>query len=182
MNVIGTKQSLATVRYLFWRWNKKKFFLKYLEEILICFEEELLMLTSRTLFSYALWLWFFSICSLQRSLIYDVRKEQRGGSSRGHNIWPVLLMAVHGFSGRVIFYSCGRRHVRQSFFSVICKDFLHWFGSLALDCFLKACLIYNSVLETKEVQRFIKKVGSIIMYLYSCQFYYTYETCKHCVL
>ena len=38
---------------------------------------------------------------------------------------PVLLMAVHGFWGRVIFYSCGRRHVRQPFFSVICKDLLH---------------------------------------------------------
>ena len=52
-------------------------------------------------------------------------KSKEGEVVGGTTFWPVLLMAVHGFSGRVIFYSCGRRHVRQSFFSVICKDFLH---------------------------------------------------------
>ena len=42
--------------------------------------------------------------------------------------------------------------ISQSLSSVICKDFLHWFGWLALHCFLETRLIYSSILETKEVQ------------------------------
>ena len=54
----------------FWRWFSC--FLKLLEEILICFEEELWILTSRCLFSFALCLWFFS---LEFFLICQGRKD-----------------------------------------------------------------------------------------------------------
>ena len=47
------------------------------------------------------------------------------------------------------------------FLSVICKDFLHLCGCLVLHCFLEASSIYSSVIETKEAQRLIMKVGSI---------------------
>ena len=105
MNVIGTKQPLATVRYLFLTMKHFFFFffLEYLEEILICFEEELLMLTLRILFSYALWLWFFSICSLQRSFIYDVHKEQREGSSMGHKMSASFANGCAWFLGKSYF-------------------------------------------------------------------------------
>ena len=52
---------------------------------------------------------------------------------------------------------------------------------VVLHCFLEASSIYSSIKETKEVQRLIMKVGSINMCLLSCQFYYTYKTCNHCV-
>ena len=49
------------------------------------------------------------------------------------------------------------------FLSVIWKDFLYLCGSLVLQCFLEACSIYSSIIETKEDQRLIVKVGSIIL-------------------
>ena len=85
---------------------------------------------------------------------------------------------------RFFSYSFGRPHVQfvNLFLSVICKDFLHLSGFLVLHCFFEALLIYSSIIETKEVQRFIMKVGSTEVCLLSCQFYYTYETCKHYAL
>ena len=65
---------------------------------------------------------------------------------------------------------------------VICKDFLHLCGCLALHCFLEASSVYSSIIETKMVQRLIIKVGLMNMSLLFCQFYYIYETCKHCAL
>ena len=58
------------------------------------------------------------------------------------------------------------------FLSVICKDFLHLCGCLVLHCFFEASSIYSSIIETKDVQRLIMKVGSINVCLLSCQFYY----------
>ena len=58
----------------------------------------------------------------------------------------------------------------------------HLCGYLVLHCFLEASSIYSSIIETKEVLRLIMKEGSINVCLLSCQFYYTYETCKHCAL
>ena len=52
---------------------------------------------------------------------------------------------------------------------MICKDFLNLFGCLVLHCFLEARLIYNSSIETKDVQKVIMKVGSINVCLHSCQ-------------
>ena len=69
------------------------------------------------------------------------------------------------------------------FFSVMCRDFLHSCVCLVLHCFLKASSIYSSEeVQTKEVQRLIMKVGSVNLCLLFCQFYYTYETCKHFAL
>ena len=48
--------------------------------------------------------------------------------------------------------------------------------------FLEASSIYSLIIETKVVQRLIMKVGSINVCFLSCQFYYTYEICKHCAL
>ena len=39
---------------------------------------------------------------------------------------------------------------------------------------------YSSIMETKEVQRLVMKVDSVNVCLLSFQFFYTYETCKHC--
>ena len=66
------------------------------------------------------------------------------------------------------------------FLSVICKDFLRFCGGLVLQCFLEASLFYIPIITTKEVQRLIMKESSINVCLFSCQFYYTHETCKHC--
>ena len=98
--------------------------------------------------------------------------------------WPVLLMVLHGFWGRCFFYSFGRPRAQlvNLFLSVICKDFLDLFGCLVLRCFLEGRLIYSSIIETKEVQRLIMKVGSISVCLLSCQFYYTFENGKHSAL
>ena len=60
------------------------------------------------------------------------------------------------------------------------KNFFHLCGCLMLHCFLKTSSIYSSFTETKGVQRRIMKIGSINVSLLSRQFYYTYETCKHC--
>ena len=73
-----------------------------------------------------------------------------------------MPLVVHGFWGRGLL-------------SLICKDFLHLCGWLELHWFLKANSVYNSITETKEVQRLIMKVRSINVCLFSCQFYYTYE-------
>ena len=79
----------------------------------------------------------------------------------------ILIVVVYG--GRV-------------FLSVITTDFLHLCGCLVFHCFLEASSIYSSFIETKEVQKLIMKVGSIIVCLLFCWFYYTYETCKQCAL
>ena len=60
--------------------------------------------------------------------------------------------------------------------------FLHICGCLVLHCFLEVSLIYSLIIETKEIERFIMKVGTINACLFSCQFYYTDETSKHCAL
>ena len=56
------------------------------------------------------------------------------------------------------------------FVFVICKDFLHLCGCLVLHCFFEDSSFYSSIIETKEVQRLIMKVGSINVCLLSCQF------------
>ena len=95
--------------------------------------------------------WVFLICSFYRFWRPQRVKEQRGGRSRRHKILPLV---VHGFWGR---------------------DFLHLCGWLELHWFLKANSVYNSIIETKEVQGLIMKVGSVNVCLFSCQFYHTYE-------
>ena len=52
------------------------------------------------------------------------------------------------------------------FLSVICKDFEHLCDCLVLHCFLEASSIYSSIIETKEAQRLIVKVGSINVCLF----------------
>ena len=56
-------------------------------------------------FSFSLCSWFFLggiflIFIFQRSFVYDIHKEQRGGRSRGCKVLSNLLMVVHGFGGR----------------------------------------------------------------------------------
>ena len=92
-----------------------------------------------------------------------MNKEEREGAG-GTKFSPILLMVV------------------QVFLSVISRYFLHLCGCLVLNCFLEACSIYKSIIETKEVQRLTMKVGSSKVCLLSCQLYYTYETCKHYAL
>ena len=123
----------------------------------------------------------FVISSSYSSIVYDIHKEQRGGRSEGHKTLANFTNGCALFWGKgFLSYSCGRPRVQlvNLFLSVICKGFLHLFGFLVLYCFLKALLIYCSIIETKEVQRLITKVGSIDVCLLFCQFYYTYETCK----
>ena len=52
----------------------------------------------------------------------------------------------------------------RGFLSVICRDILHLWGCLMLHCFLETSLSYSSIIERKEVQRLIMKVGSITMF------------------
>ena len=66
------------------------------------------------------------------------------------------------------------------FLSVICRDVFHLCGCTLLP--RGDSSIYSSIIETKDVQRLTKKVGSINSCLLSCHFYYICETCKHCVL
>ena len=56
------------------------------------------------------------------------------------------------------------RSWRRGFLSVICRDILHLWGCLMLHCFLETSLSYSSIIERKEVQRLIMKVGSITMF------------------
>ena len=70
----------------------------------------------------------------------------------------------------------------EGFIFVICKDFLDLCSCLVLHSFLEASSINSSLIERKEVQRPIIKVGSINVCLLFCKFYYSYETCKHSVL
>ena len=132
------------------------------------------MLTSRFLFSFTLCLLFFFggiflRCSFQRSFVYDVRNEQRGGRSRGAQNFGQFCQWLC-----IVF-------VEGVFLCVKCRDFLHLCRCLVLHCFLETSSIYSSFIEKKEVRRLIK-VGSINVRLLSCQVYYTYETCKHCAL
>ena len=53
-----------------------------------------------------------------------------------------------------------------------------WLSSVTL--FPRDYSIYSLFIETKGVKRLIMKIGSINVSLLSRQFYYTYETCKHC--
>ena len=64
------------------------------------------------------------------------------------------------------------------FLSVICKDFLHLCGCLALHCFLEASSIYSSVTEMKEVQRLIMKVVSNNMCCFPVSFIILMELVK----
>ena len=84
-----------------------------------------------------------------------VSTKNKGGRSRGAQNFGQFCSWLC-----MVFWEGG-------FLSVICK---------------KVSSIYSSVTETKEVQRLIMKVGSNNMCLLSCQFYYTYETCKNCAL
>ena len=128
------------------------------------------MLTSMFLLSFALRLQFFSD-EFSQYVAY-----------RGHSFMTPRKNILTSFSyrqawflGKVRFFqSCEHRQVDKYdlFFSVICKH--HYF--------LEAYLIYSSILETKEVQRPTIRIGSINVCLLSCQFYYTYETCKNCAL
>ena len=56
------------------------------------------------------------------------------------------------------------------FLSVICKAFLHLCGCLVLNCLLEASSVNSSIIETKEVQRLIMKVGSIDVCLFLASF------------
>ena len=77
-------------------------------------------------------------------------KKMEGKGAGGTKFWPILLMVMHGFLGKVVF------------FSVICKDFLHLCYCLLLHYFLEASSIYSSIIEKKREQRLIiKAVGSI---------------------
>ena len=51
-------------------------------------------------------------------------KNKEGEEAEGTKFWPNFLMVVHGFW-------------KRGFFSVICKDFLHFCGCLVLHCFLE---------------------------------------------
>ena len=146
--------------------NQFLFFSKFLEEILICFEEELWMLTSRFL-QWNLW--------IQDTYGLIVLSAIQGMSA----IWDISYWEVSLYL--VLHYVHALRLVNL-FLSVTYKDFLHWFGCSALHCFLETCLINSSILKTKEVQRLIMIVGLINVFLLSCQLYNTYETFKHCVL
>ena len=104
------------------RWNKAtpccnlvfaqwdSYFFKLLEEILICFEEELCVLTSRLLFGFALYLWLFSeqfslyVSSRGHLFITSTKKIEREGAG-GTKFWLILLMVVLGFFGEGDFLS-----------------------------------------------------------------------------
>ena len=114
-------------------------FLKHLEEMLIFFEEEeLWMLTFRFLFSFAL---CSLICSVQRSFVYNVHKEQRGRRSRGHKILANFANGCAQLFGKFFFLLLWTSTCTISkSLSVICKDLLHLLGCLVLPCFLEVQL------------------------------------------
>ena len=85
-------------------------FLKLLEKILICFEEEFWMVTSRFLFSFALCLWLFSEeftwnISSRGHLFITSTKKIEGEGAGGTKFWLILLMVVLGFFGEGDFLS-----------------------------------------------------------------------------
>ena len=96
-------------------------------------------------------------------------KNKEGEGAGGTKFWPIVLMVGHGFR-------------EGCFLNVICRDFLHLCDCLVLHGFFEASSIDSSIIEKKEVQGLIIKVGSISVCLLSCQFYYTYETRKHFAL
>ena len=105
----GESNSLFQLGIYFWWWNSC--FLKLLEGILICFEEELWILTSRFSFSFTLCLWaffggIFWICSFYRSFVYDVRNEQRRVRCRGRKILTYFANGCEWFLGKLVFFLC----------------------------------------------------------------------------
>ena len=102
------------------------------------------------------------------------RKNIYREGAKQTTFWPIFRTVRPGFWGRYVFFNLVNVEKSTSTisFSVICK---HRY-------FLEACLIYNSILETKEVQTPTIRIGSINVCLLSFQFYYTYETCKKCAL
>ena len=83
----------------------------------------------------------FLICNFYRPFIYDVHKEQRRGRSRGHKI-------LAKFSNGCTWF------LRKGFFSVICKDFLHFCGCLVLHCFLEASSIYSLIIVIRGTKAY----------------------------
>ena len=84
---------------------KQLFFLKLLEEILMCFEEELWILTSRFLFIFALCLYFFSgklseYVTFRGDSFMTSTKNKEGEGAEGTKFGPILLMDAHDFWGR----------------------------------------------------------------------------------
>ena len=75
---------------------------------MICFEEELWILTSRFLFSFALYMWFFSE-EFSQNVAYrghafmKSTKNNEGEGAGGTTFWPMLLMVAHDFWGRGFF-------------------------------------------------------------------------------
>ena len=71
-------------------------------------EEELWILTFRVFFSFALCLWFFSeefssyVAYGGHSFLTSTRNKEEEGAG-GTKFWPILLMVVHSFLGRVFF-------------------------------------------------------------------------------
>ena len=89
--------------------------------------------------------------------------------SRAHKILANFANGCAWFLDKGAFsYSCRHPHAQlvNLYLSVICTDFLHLFDCLVLHCFIKTRLIYNSVLETKEVQRLTMKVSSIYVFAF----------------
>ena len=80
---------------------------------MIYFEEELWILTSRFLFSFALYMWFFSE-EFSQNVAYrghafmKSTKNNEGEGAGGTTFWPMLLMVAHDFWGRGFFHSYGR--------------------------------------------------------------------------
>ena len=135
--------------------------------------------------SYFCWflILFIYIINIGYWQVLFITQEQLGKSQSATSTFK-----YRGSTAAVLVFltldSCGLPHAQlvNLFLSVISKSFLHLFGCLVLHCFLEARSSYSSVTETKEVQRLIMEVGSIRVRLLFCQFYYTYQTCKHCAL
>ena len=104
------------------------------------------MLTSKFLFSFAIYLCFFwrNFLNIQLLELIRLRRRQRTakrGKANGRpKFWPILLRLCMVFG-------------EGDFLSVIRKDFLHLCGCLVLHCFLEASSIYSSITQTKDLSR-----------------------------
>ena len=133
--VAGTKQLFVAIRYVFLTMKQILSFSKFLEEISIfleensiCFEEELWILTSRLLFSFALCSWFFTdkfsqYVAYRGHSFMTFTKNKEGEGAGSTKFWPVLLMC---------FYSCGRRHVPLVNLFLSVKYTLIWLFNVTL--------------------------------------------------
>ena len=108
--IVSLEQSNSLLQFgiYFAQWDC--YFFKLLEEILICFEEELCVLTSRLLFGFALYLWLFSeqfslYVSSRGHLFITSTKKIEGEGAGGTKFWLILLMVVLGFFGEGDFLS-----------------------------------------------------------------------------